>query len=372
MNTNDIKLPPLPPGYKSYEFPDGGYDGDEMRAYAIDAIEADRKTYNSIGEGTVQQLHDVLLYLQNETMKLEAAYGRNFKKEATEKARAATEKMKEAVYAIKNIDRQRRGEPVAWMVPHIQSFKGVEWTNCPPSLQEKLEGTVAWTPSIIGDMPPVTDKHGATHHPRPLVYGDESPQPTEPSSHSIQDCPEVDKWNCKYCKRVNSCPVQGHQDAQPAEPVKYWLCCGSTDPTHADRKQPDCYDPDKAKFGTAESHKDSPYEPVKLCDCERGHNGMGMAGRECDCPSNNPQSADLDLAKCAECGAEMIHVRPGKWQHPDCSQSPQHSEPIVSDVEAIVRLLESREWAEHVATTPLGQRLETEVTALVGADPQPS
>lgn len=52
--------------------------------------------------------------------------------------------------------------------------------------------------------------------------------------------------------------------------------------------------------------------------------------------------------------------------------APQHAEPIVSDVEAIVRLLESREWAEHVATTPLGQRLETAVTVLVGADPQPS
>ncbi|MFA7386491.1 MAG: hypothetical protein WCZ87_02385 [Thiohalobacteraceae bacterium] len=33
-------------------------------------------------------------------------------------------------------------------------------------------------------------------------------------------------------------------------------------------------------------------EPVKLCDCERGHNGMGMAGRECDCPGNNPQPAE--------------------------------------------------------------------------------
>jgi len=24
---------------------------------------------------------------------------------------------------------------------------------------------------------------------------------------------------------------------------------------------------------------------AKLCDCERGHNGIGMAGRECDCPA---------------------------------------------------------------------------------------
>lgn len=40
MNTHEIELPPLPPGYKSYEFPDGGYDADEMQAYARAAIEA--------------------------------------------------------------------------------------------------------------------------------------------------------------------------------------------------------------------------------------------------------------------------------------------------------------------------------------------
>lgn len=24
---------------------------------------------------------------------------------------------------------------------------------------------------------------------------------------------------------------------------------------------------------------------MKLCDCERSHNGLGLAGRECDCPA---------------------------------------------------------------------------------------
>lgn len=62
----------------------------------------------------------------------------------------------------------------------------------------------------------------------------------------------------------------------------------------------------------------------------------------------------------------------GPWEYAAETDSPQPAEPIVSDVEAIVRLLESREWAEHVATTPLGQRLETAVTVLVGAVPQPA
>lgn len=115
-----------------------------------------------------------------------------------------------------------------------------------------------------------------------------------------------------------------------AEPVKYWLCCGSTDLTHADRKQPDCYDPDKAKLGTAESHKDSPSEPspaqkrrerlrsdpVKAAALDRARERIAAELTNRDEP---------DLAKCAECGAEMIHVRPGKWQHPDCTQSPRAS-----------------------------------------------
>lgn len=27
---------------------------------------------------------------------------------------------------------------------------------------------------------------------------------------------------------------------------------------------------------------------MSLCDCELGHNGLGMAIRECDCPAGNP------------------------------------------------------------------------------------
>ena len=32
--------------------------------------------------------------------------------------------------------------------------------------------------------------------------------------------------------------------------------------------------------------------PVTLCDCERGHNGLGMVGRECDCMPPDPCALD--------------------------------------------------------------------------------
>ncbi|QYJ23390.1 hypothetical protein KYT87_09305 [Achromobacter sp. ES-001] len=35
---------------------------------------------------------------------------------------------------------------------------------------------------------------------------------------------------------------------------KYWLCCGSKDPNHPNRRAPDCFNADRAKWGTAGQH----------------------------------------------------------------------------------------------------------------------
>ncbi|MCM2572622.1 hypothetical protein NAT65_16180 [Achromobacter xylosoxidans] len=34
----------------------------------------------------------------------------------------------------------------------------------------------------------------------------------------------------------------------------YWLCCGSKDPAHPGRQAPDCFDPERAKWGTRSQH----------------------------------------------------------------------------------------------------------------------
>jgi len=71
------------------------------------------------------------------------------------------------------IDRVLAGEPqrpVAWYVPSILSFNGVERTSCPKELQPEFEGTVAWHASMLGDAPAVVDKFGVTHHPMPLGF----------------------------------------------------------------------------------------------------------------------------------------------------------------------------------------------------------
>lgn len=41
--------------------------------------------------------------------------------------------------------------------------------------------------------------------------------------------------------------------AQPGA-QKYWLCCGSKDPNHSNRREPDCFNAAKAKWGTADQH----------------------------------------------------------------------------------------------------------------------
>lgn len=74
-------------------------------------------------------------------------------------------------------------EPVAWMVPHLRTFKGatkVHFTRAPgctmtdAELMEDLEGRVMWLPSTFSDSPGVTDKFGAHHKPKPL-YTHHSP-----------------------------------------------------------------------------------------------------------------------------------------------------------------------------------------------------
>lgn len=217
-----------------------------FRAAVNAVIEADRKTYNSIGEGTIQQLHDILLYLQNETMKLEAAYGSNFKKEATEKARAATEKMKEAVYAIKNIDRKRRG-------------------------------------SIVNNA-------SASSEPVAWLYEDELPD----------NYPYEAMFPYSKVDGVRMFPVYTPQPL---------------------------------------SESDIPDEP--------------------------------DSAKCAECGAEMIHVRPGKWQHPDCSQSSWAAEPV-----KVNAIFETRDGVVTGTTDVKVKRVEWQddgsLTVVIDYWPQPA
>ncbi len=52
---------------------------------------------------------------------------------------------------------------------------------------------------------------------------------------------------------VQSSGNSGELSAQPGA-QKYWLCCGSRDPNHPNRRAPDCFNAAKAKWGTADQH----------------------------------------------------------------------------------------------------------------------
>jgi hypothetical protein len=54
--------------------------------------------------------------------------------------------------------------------------------------------------------------------------------------------------------------------------------------------------------------------PVNLCDCERSANGIGLAGRECDCPAgvrNRPQTSDSLLIECRDELERLLFNKPG-------------------------------------------------------------
>ena len=55
-----------------------------------------------------------------------------------------------------------------------------------------------------------------------------------------------------------------------------------------------------------------------MCDCERGHNGLGVMGRECDCTAGAAQSADSEtpaLLPCPFCRSNpsLVQALPSGW-----------------------------------------------------------
>lgn len=75
----------------------------------------------------------------------------------------------------------------AWMCPSIISFKGASNTSCPEHLQAEIEGTVVWSPELIGDTPEVTDKFGVKHRPMALVFAHPATKVPEPASDNLRD-----------------------------------------------------------------------------------------------------------------------------------------------------------------------------------------
>lgn len=84
------------------------------------------------------------------------------------------------------------GEPVAWLVPKLHTFKGAErvhFTRAPgctmtdAELTEYMEGRVMWLPTTFCDSDAgVTDKLGVVHKPKPLYT---TPQPTQAQTGAV-------------------------------------------------------------------------------------------------------------------------------------------------------------------------------------------
>lgn len=61
-------------------------------------------------------------------------------------------------------------------------------------------------------------------------------------------------------------------------------------------------------------------EATNLCDCERGHNGLGMGGGECDCPAGR-----TIRVPCEACQREGRIIKQGvnPWDEVDCGPCPE-------------------------------------------------
>jgi hypothetical protein len=85
--------------------------------------------------------------------------------------------------------KQEAQEPIAWLVPMLQTFKGAErvhFTRAPgctmtdAELIEHMEGRVVWIAKTFSDSPGITDKFGVEHKPKPLYT---APQPAPDCHH---------------------------------------------------------------------------------------------------------------------------------------------------------------------------------------------
>ncbi|MDI1266812.1 MAG: hypothetical protein PS018_26465 [bacterium] len=94
-----------------------------------------------------------------------------------------------------------------------------------------------------------------------------------------------------------------------------------------------------------------------ICDCELGHNGMGIMGRECDCPAGNPtvhSVSDVDIVE-AIASLELAV----EWLEID----------MVAEERGVVdRIQSARDRLDQIAAR-LGQTQEGDRTGYVTVDP---
>lgn len=53
--------------------------------------------------------------------------------------------------------------------------------------------------------------------------------------------------------------------------------------------------------------------PNNLCDCELSHNGLGIVGRECDCPASNKPQCDNANARLLDAAENLIIAIGMNW-----------------------------------------------------------
>ena len=123
---------------------------------------------------------------------------------------------------------QEAQEPVAWLVPTLQTFKGAErvhFTRAPgctmtdAELIDHMEGRVVWIAKTFSDSPGITDKFGVEHKPKPLYT---APQPA-PAPLSYDVVKDAARWHMAVLignelmmrpeKRTHATAVKAYMDA---------------------------------------------------------------------------------------------------------------------------------------------------------------
>lgn len=128
------------------------------------------------------------------------------------------------------------------------------------------------------------------------------------------------------------------------------------------REDSECYGRKEWRIDGYESQER--YSVMKFDDLIAWLNGIPPEPLVVDFDRLSPEERENVMDNLVAARHSLRNVNSKTVLHP----APAHHVGLDSDVWAVVKLLEDREWAEHCTTTELGGRLESEITKLVGTE----
>jgi hypothetical protein len=140
--------------------------------------------------------------------------------------------------------RDANGAPPCWWIDHGSHGQITQREDEAQRAANEGKRVVSYTAGPLDAAPQASEADPLQGAANWLVQALTKPSPT-----AISACLMI---GYNRAQRLYDAALSAQPGAQ-----KYWLCCGSKDPNHPNRRAPDCFHPDRSKWGTADQHSAS-------------------------------------------------------------------------------------------------------------------